>query len=76
MNTGVGSLFFLQVIFLTQESNRDLLHCRWILYQLTYQGSPNSHLTRDQTHAPLQWKLGVFFFLSELRSSVETFIVI
>ena len=31
--TGVGSLFLLQQIFLTQDLNRDLLHCRWILYQ-------------------------------------------
>ena len=23
-----------------QESNQGLLHCRWILYQLSYQGSP------------------------------------
>ena len=30
-NTGVGSLPLLQVIFLTQESNQGLLHCRWIL---------------------------------------------
>ena len=29
-NTGVGSLSLLQQIFLTQESNRGLLHCRWI----------------------------------------------
>ena len=38
-NTGVGSLSLLQGILLTQESNRGLLHCRWILYQLSYQGS-------------------------------------
>ena len=36
-NTGVGSLSLLQQIFLTQESNRGLLHCRRILYQLSYQ---------------------------------------
>ena len=30
----------LQQIFPTQESNRGLLHCRLILYQLSYQGSP------------------------------------
>ena len=36
-NTGVGSLSLLQQIFLTQESNRGLLHCRQILYQLSYQ---------------------------------------
>jgi len=39
-NTAVGSLSLLQGIFLTQELNQGLLHCRWILYQLSYQGSP------------------------------------
>ena len=38
-NTGVGCHFLLQVIFPTQGSNPDLLHCR-ILYQQSYQGSP------------------------------------
>ena len=38
-NPGVGSLS-LQWIFPTQELNQGLLHCRWILYQLSYQGSP------------------------------------
>ena len=37
--TGVGSLSLLQQIFLTQEVNRGLLHCRQILYQLSYEGS-------------------------------------
>ena len=39
-NTGMGSLSFLQQIFLIQESNQGLLHCRQILYQLSSQGSP------------------------------------
>ena len=30
---------FLQGIFLTQESNQGLLHCKRILYQLSYEGS-------------------------------------
>ena len=38
-NTGVGSLSFLQRIFYTQELDQGLLHCRQILYQLSYQGS-------------------------------------
>ena len=38
-NTGVGSLSLLKRIFLTQESNRGLLHCRQVLYQLSYQGN-------------------------------------
>ena len=36
-NTGVGSLSIFQGIFPTQDLN--LLHCRQVLYQLSYQGS-------------------------------------
>ena len=39
-STGVGCHFLLQGIFPTQESNQSLLHCKQILYQLSYQGSP------------------------------------
>jgi len=39
-NTGLGSLSLLQGVFPTQGSDPALLHCRWILYQLSYQGSP------------------------------------
>ena len=39
-NTGAGSLSLLQWI-LTQESYQGILCCRQILYQLSYEGSPN-----------------------------------
>jgi len=39
-NMEVGSLSLLQGIFLTQELNWSLLHCRQIFHQLSYQGSP------------------------------------
>ena len=39
-NTGVGSLSLLQGSFLIQELNQGLMHCRRILYQLSYLGSP------------------------------------
>ena len=39
-NTGVGSLSLLQGIFSTQGLNPGLLHCRWILCQLSHKGSP------------------------------------
>ena len=39
-NTGVGCHALLQRIFPTQGLNPGLLHCRRILYQLSYQGSP------------------------------------
>ena len=39
-NTGVGSPALLQGIFPTQGLNAGLLHCRWILYHLSHQGSP------------------------------------
>ena len=38
--SGVGSLSLLQGIFPAQELNQSLLHCRQILHQLRYQGSP------------------------------------
>ena len=41
-NTGVGSRSLLQGIFLIQESNQGLLHCRQNLCWLSYQGSPTS----------------------------------
>ena len=44
-NTGVGSLSLLQGIFRTQGSNPDLLHCRWILYQLSHNRSPRNKWT-------------------------------
>ena len=43
-NTGVDSLSLLQGIFPTQQLNWGLLHCRWILYQLSYQRSPYKFL--------------------------------
>ena len=44
-NTGVGRLSLLQRTFLNQESNQGLLHCRRILYQLSYEGSICSKYT-------------------------------
>ena len=40
-NTGVGSHFLFQGIFLTQGSNLGLLHCRQILYHLSYREAPH-----------------------------------
>jgi len=37
-NSGVGRLSLLQGIFPIQKTNWGLLHCWWILYQLSYQG--------------------------------------
>ena len=39
-NIAVGSCSLLQGIFPAQGLNPGLLHCRWILHQLSYQGSP------------------------------------
>ena len=51
-NTGMSSLSLLQGNFPTQELNRGLLHCRRILYQLSYQGSPTA--TKARRFAQLQ----------------------
>ena len=39
-NTGMGSLSLFQDIFPTQRPNPGLWHCRRIVHQLRYQGSP------------------------------------
>ena len=49
-NTGVDSPSLLQGIFMIQESNRDLLHCRQILHQLSYQGSPGWHSGKESAY--------------------------
>ena len=61
-NTGVGSLSLLQGIFLIQELNLGLLHCRQILYQLSYQGFLAPMLIWGQITYPLV-SSKVFYFL-------------
>ena len=39
-NAGMGSLSLPHRIFLIQELNQGLQHFRWILYQLSHEGSP------------------------------------
>ena len=58
-NTGVGSLSLLQQIFPSQGSNWGLLHCRWILYQLSYLSSTqdgNLSLPNSTDNAGVQIK--------------------
>ena len=85
-NTGVGSLSLLQGIFPTQGSNPGLLHCRWILYQLSHQGSPEdalndqlrqgegnafTHTGQKVTEMSVKRKLATRF-LSHSRSLAQT----
>ena len=78
-NSGVGNLSLLQGIFATQESNRGLLHCRWIFYQLSYQGSPEVHQAQPQIRASLGEKcvIGRFIkkFLIESQSILLQFLL-
>ena len=55
-NTGVGSLSLFQRIFPTKELNQGLLHCRWILYQLSYQKSLiRSHINKTLVLSLTPW---------------------
>ena len=56
-NTGVGSLSLLLQIFLTQDSNQGLLHCRQILYQLSYQRSSLQYPTRSNSRSWVNFKM-------------------
>ena len=69
-NTGVGCHFLLQGIFLNQESNPGLLHCRQILYRLSYERNLgvvlNSTLFLNQTLSSMPSNLWFpHFLLSE-----------
>ena len=57
-NTGVGSLSLLQQIFLTQELNWGLLHCWQIIYQLSYEGSPQREEMVCQINTGLMYENG------------------
>ena len=59
----MGSLSLLQQIFLTQESNWGLLHCRQILYQLGYQGSPSGPITSWQIDGETMETVTDFIYL-------------
>ena len=59
-NTGMGCHSFLPRIFLTQESNQGLLHCRQILYQLSYEGSPISENFLVEKYVYLKCGSGIF----------------
>ena len=67
-NTSVGSLFLLQGNFPAQELNQGLLHCRQLLYQLSYQRSPSGSLSMEcQKNAGKRKRNNFFLFLSFLR---------
>ena len=60
-----------QGIFPTQGLNWGLLHCRWILYQLSCQGTPNvvfsannCPVTRLRIHHPKVWHIPILNILS------------
>ena len=83
-NTLVGSLSLLQGIFPIQESNWCLLHCRWILYQLSYQGSPtikyhkNPSLcsTTNAEEAEVEWFYEDLQDILELTAKKDVFFII
>ena len=45
----MGCFSLLQGIFPTQGSNLGLLHCRWILYQLSHKRSPDSLIGEESS---------------------------
>ena len=54
-NTRVYSLSLLQGIFQTQELNRGLLQCKWILYHLRSQESPIVCLLNIKYYCNSMW---------------------
>ena len=71
-NTGMGSLSLFQWIFPTQELNWGLLHCRWIIYQLSYHGSPIlREINPEYSLEGLMLKLQYFGHLMRRANSLE-----
>ena len=66
-DTGVGCHFLLQGIFPTQGSNPGLLHCRQILYWLSYKGSPCCSLCGHKELDTTKWLSWFFFFLKKVQ---------
>ena len=84
-NPGVGSLSLLQGIFPTQGSNEDPLHCRQILYWLSYPSSgvlptkpqdvallsvPGDLSAITKSHVPLPSKLSVIYIRKKCISTI------
>ena len=65
-NTGVGSISFLQGIFLAQEWNQGLLHCRQILYQHSTRESKNN----DQLES-FQFVFGIEYMHSLVKMKIS-----
>ena len=80
-NTGVGSLSLRQGIFPTQGLNPGLPHCRQILYQLSYKGSPrilewvfypfSSGYSRPRNWIGVSCIAGGFFIYWAIRAAQE-----
>ena len=69
-NTRVSSLSLLQGNFLAQELNQCLLHCRQILYQLSYQGSPETTIDETKLGRNIHRRVGCWEVSSVQFSSV------
>ena len=69
-NTGMGSLSLLQRIFQAQESNWGLLHCRWILLKLSYEGSICQQIWKTQQW-PQDWKRSLFIPIPKKSNAKE-----
>ena len=65
-NTGVGSLSLPQGISPTQGSKPALLHCRWILYQLSHREGPSCG------HLIYSWPMQISALII-LRDSISCF---
>ena len=59
-NTGVSCHALLQGIFPNQGLNGGLLHCRWILYQLNYHGSPWYHIKKHYELSLISYIINIF----------------
>ena len=74
----MGNHSLLEGIFLTQESNLGLLHCRQILYCLSHEGSPqNEEVPKDLILFEFHFVISnVFLWFSSMWTMVFFWLVV
>ena len=68
-NIGVRSLSLLQGIFPTQGSDLGLPHCRWILYQLSHQGSQRDAIIAEEMDASMALLVYLYWKVSDVETT-------
>ena len=71
-NTGVDSLSLFQHIFLAEELNQGLLHCKQILYQLSQQEIPKQYYNSNKLSYTWENTFNIVILVIHIRILTDT----